>query len=302
MTKQEIPPPFKRWSERVFGEDLDKIDTEAHYDGTLTVEENKAFFIEHFPVYFTERYEKYKPTVEDLKTAGNDEQSNMLRGAEGLDFLKGKTFKCIAIVGGTGTGKTALSFNIADRIAGKKPIYAFRHPSPDLLNREGFKNILQLADIERLQDCILLMDEIQLSLQTYDHHANSGLQKILSLCRQRGITIIISTSDTRTVTRGLEAYIEAWFITDLDYELVKRGSVVQKAIRQNTFIDPSGFRCVLGTALFYCRHLPELCGYKKYDLPEFWSEEWSKPYRVRVPKQEKTIPPTELPIEHPQNI
>lgn len=278
-----IPRKFTRWCERVFGEDLDQVDVKAHYDATLTVEENETFFREAFPIYFATRTMR-RPTIDDLKALGRDEQDDALRSADTLDYLYGRTFKCLCIVGETGTGKTALSFSVAEELAGRKPIYVFRHPRPDLLEREGFKHLRALADIEQLHDCILLMDEPQLSIKTYDHHANEGLQKILSLCRQRDITLIISTSDTRFVTKGIEAYVEAWFITDLDYELVKRGSVVQKAVKQHTFLDPNGFRCVLGTALFYCRKHPELCGYKKYSLPDFWSDEWSKPYRYDSPK------------------
>ena len=43
----------------------------------------------------------------------------------------------------------------------------------------------------------------------------------IEMARQKGLTLIISTSDSRWITKGTESFVNLWIIKDLDYELIK---------------------------------------------------------------------------------
>jgi len=186
--------------------------------------------------------------------------------------------RTIAIYGNTGTGKTSLAFNILQLYKDDKKIYLIKHPKPELLEEFGYKNLRSLEELERLQDCVIYWDEPQLTTSIYDKKSNSIIAKVCSLARQRNITIIISSSDTRVFTKSNEAYFDLWLILDVDYTMVKQGSKIRKAIKDNAILEPEGFRLEVGEFISESRKLMELNGKHTYNLPKNWSEELSKPY------------------------
>ncbi len=190
--------------------------------------------------------------------------------------------KTIAIYGDCGAGKTALAYNIIDTL--KKPVYFLKHPMPEIIEKRGYKNLTSLEEVERLQDCIIYWDEPQLSTTIQDKKANKIIANVCSLSRQLNITLIISSSDTRVFTRHNEAYFDLWCIKDVDYEMVKQGSKIKKAIKNNSRFEPSGFRLELNEFITESRKLREFNGKHTFKLPKDWSEECSKPYRNRDKK------------------
>jgi hypothetical protein len=114
------------------------------------------------------------------------------------------------------------------------------------------------------------------------------LVKLTSLCRQKEITFIFSTSDTRWVNRSVEAYVDTWIVKDLEYGMVKQGSLIKKIIQKYTFISPDGFRLNDNEFLLYNRKFPEMSGRDSFDLPKFWSDEYSKPYKTATKTANKS--------------
>ena len=195
-----------------------------------------------------------------------------------LDNLK--KIKTIAIYGDTGTGKTALAYKILE-IEKDKKIYFLKHPSPEIIEKLGYINLTSLEQIERLQDVVIYWDEPQLSTSIYDRKANKIIANICSLARQLNITLIISSSDTRVFTRYNESYFDLWLIKDVDYEMVKNGSKIKKAIRNNCRFEPSGFKLNDNEYLAESRKLSEFNGKRSFKLPKNWNEKHSKPYRTK---------------------
>ena len=193
-----------------------------------------------------------------------------------LDW-KNVNFKSLAIIGATRTGKTGLGYFICEAFPTTDK-YVFMHPKPELVEPLGFKQCYGEAEIEKMHDCILWIDEPQLYSSLNEGKENKWLLKLLSLCGQRNIKLIISTSDTRFITRGLESYMEVWCVKDIELDLVKQGSMVKKIIRENCFITTRGFRLETDEYIFYSRNFKQYNGKHTFNKPIYFTEELSKPY------------------------
>lgn len=188
-----------------------------------------------------------------------------------------KRIKTIAIFGDTGTGKTALAYKIIEQFKNKQ-IYFMKHPNPEIIEKLGYKNLTSLEEIERIQDAVIYYDEPQLSVALYDKKSNRIIANVCSLARQLNITLIISSSDTRVFSKHNEAYFDLWLIKDVDFEMVKQGSKIKKAIRNNSRFEPAGFRLEKDEYLCESRKLREFNGKHTFKLPKKWDENHSKPF------------------------
>lgn len=215
--------------------------------------------------------EKFKDQLEDMKQSYF--KSHELLTKENLEKVK-----CIAIYGDIGEGKTALAYKIIEILKGKT-VYFMKHPKPYLIEPLGYKNLNSLEELERLQDVIVYWDEPQLTVPIYDKKTNRVIAKVCSLARQTNTTLIISSSDTRVFTKHNESYFDLWLIKDVDYEMVKNGSKIKKAIRNNCTLEPEGFRLERNEFVSESRKLIGFNGKHTFKLPKMWSEEHSKPYR-----------------------
>lgn len=192
------------------------------------------------------------------------------------------SLKSVAVVGETGSGKTALVYRILERFRKKLPerqIYVFKHPKPELILKLGFKQLFSLEELSDMRNCVVWIDEPQLHLTYYANNGNPELAKLLSLARQRDITLILSTSISQYITKTLEGQIDCYCIKDCDYDVVKQGSRIRTIIRQNSLFTPDAFKLKPNEYLFYCRKFYDKQGRYKFELPKFWNDDYSKPYK-----------------------
>lgn len=247
----------------------DMIDIEALIDTNLTYEENIENIKEQFGLVVIKKIDQdeYRDKLNEYRKQFN---TNLWGWVDKVN--------AVGIIGGQQTGKTAISFTLMAQ--SKKPVYVLRHPKPYLIQALGYHMIYNLSDIEKLQDCIIFIDDIQLVLPTYDKRANDGLLRLLSKSAQKGITLVFTTNDTRFVTRGLESYVNVWIIKDIEAELVKQGSLMKKVIKRYIGSDISGFRLEPNEYLFYARNYPELEGVRTFEPPFYFNEEFSKSFRT----------------------
>ena len=189
--------------------------------------------------------------------------------------------KSIIVVGTTGSGKTALCWKVLDTaksILRDREIYVLKHPNQTIVEKRGFKNMYSIEQIDSINHAVIYIDEPQTLWKLYDHKANTILGTILTLARQRDILLIISTAMTQWVSRVLEGQVDCWIIKDLDFDGAKQGSRVRNIIQQNSLIDPAFFRLNPDQYLFYCRKFMEYSGKHKFNKPEYFTDEYSKPY------------------------
>ena len=185
--------------------------------------------------------------------------------------------KTIGIFGDTGTGKTALAYRIIKE-RGLKEVYFIKHPRPEVIEKLGFENLMNLEELDKLSDCLIFWDEPQLSSGIYDKKTNSIIAKVCSLSRQRNITIIIVSSDTRIFTKHNEAYIDLWLVKDCDFSMVKQRSKIWKIIKDNSILDPQGFRLEINEFLAESRKLKRINRKYTFELIKEWNDDLSKPY------------------------
>lgn len=188
----------------------------------------------------------------------------------------------IAVVGARGSGKTALSYKLCTDIAATgRPVHVYRNPRPELIRERGWNHMQRLEEIYDVHHCAVWVDEIQLTIPTLDKRANDGLQRLLSIARHRDITLIMSTCDTRWVTRALESWIDVWLVKDIEISLVKQGSMLKKIARRHVVVDVDEFRLRPEQYLFYARDFPEQDGLHEFEMPKFFSDAHSKPWAIR---------------------
>ena len=140
-----------------------------------------------------------------------------------MSFNWDKT-KVVSVVGNTGSGKTAACFNILSAVKDRKT-YIVDHPFPEALEGSGVQNIPSIS-FEDVSDCVIWVDEPQLVFPKYERRNNDALLMMCSLARQRDITLVFSTSDTRWINKGMESYVDTWLIKNLDFNMVKQLIIV----------------------------------------------------------------------------
>jgi len=189
-----------------------------------------------------------------------------------------KSCKSVCIIGETGTGKTAMGFYIMDLFKKytEKTIYAFKFPKPELLKERGIKVMYSIEELGEIENAIIYLTEPQLTIPKYDKRNNDNLQKVLSLARQRNLTIIFDTSDTGYINRGLESYINVWCIKDISYNLIKQGSIIRYVIKDNSIIDPFQFRLKVNEYLFYSREFYKFNGKFTFTKPYYFTDKFSR--------------------------
>lgn len=220
------------------------------------------------------------------RIAKNETTANEVNKISFHDWTKILKTRTIAIVGNIGSGKTCLALALLSRET-QRPVYIYRYPKPDLLRQMGsnIRIMYSIEDLATTHNSVVYIDEIQLHIPTYDKKTNDALRRVLSLMRQRNNTIVIGTSDTRFVTRGLESYIETWMIKDIDIDLVKQGSKIKKIMNRYSLVLPSELKLNVNEFILDIREMPEISGRHTFSPPAFWNESLSTPYNNQTAKE-----------------
>jgi len=280
MNDKEIQK-LREWYQDYAGEDYDIIlDFNESIDDTLTYSENLNIL--------KNKVDELLGTKETLKNLKNEQEEYKQQEVNYWNKVTYKReilkrgilneFRTIAIFGDAGSGKTAIAYKILEQFKGKE-IYFIKHPKPEMIRKMGYRNLNNLEQLERLHDCIIYYDEPQLTTSIFDNKTNMIIARLCSLARQRNIKLIISSSDTRVFTKHNESYFDLWIIKDVDFSMVKNGSKIKKAIKDNATLDASGFNLKRNEFLVENRKNPELNGKYNFELPECWREELSTPYK-----------------------
>lgn len=187
----------------------------------------------------------------------------------------------VGIVGERGSGKTALLYVLAECWKKQKRmgVYFFNDPNPGRLLRLGYKELRNFEDIEQdnIRDCILLIDEPDVILPLVNGRTILSFVTFLTLCRQRNITVILATANSRYFNKQVESLIDLWCVKDLDYRLCKQGGVVKEIIKGYCLFDPTGFKMSVSEFIGYCRKLNINEKFHFEPVP-FFTDEYSKGY------------------------
>ncbi len=250
----------------------DTVDYKALLDMTLNWEENLNCLKEELNINGLSEKEQIKQMkAQELEYKFNN----------GFNFKEVLKLGSILIIGARGTGKTALGFRILEEaLKNKITIYIYKHPRAELIKPLGFKILHSFEQLVYLNDCVVFVDEPQLVMPRHSNKNNEALQRLLSIIRQRNITMIFSTNDSRWVNKALESYIDGWFVKDIDYSTLKQGSKIKKIIRNNSLIEPEYKRLTVERFLFSARNLMELNGEYEFRPASFWNEDLSNAFAL----------------------
>ncbi len=256
--------------------DSDLFDIESEIDSSITYEENINILEEKLKILVN------NGTFLKEQVKRNNEYEIGKPSPHKIAFSKEiiENLKTIFVSADTGEGKTACSYWFLERLKRFKPIYVFRHPKPELITKIGYKNMYSIDELENLQGIVLWIDEPQIVFPKYERRGSIVLNKLLSLARQREVTLILSTSDTRYITASEEFYISTYIIKRIDYQMIKRGSKIKQIINELSTLTPEGYcdNIKKNEFVFYNRKFNELNRKHTFNLPKFWNESYSKPF------------------------
>lgn len=181
---------------------------------------------------------------------------------------------CVAVVGGRGSGKTALSYSLLE--ASGRPRFLFQHPRLNALP-VGFHNLNDFSQLLKTRGAAVFIDEVHLHLPR--GKGKEMLVRLLTLCRHVDVMLILASSDSRYFSVDVESFVDAWMVMDCNYDLLKRGGQAQTAIKEFERVDPKGFSLSPGDFLVWGRRFRDAAGQVfRNELPSWWDDSVSKAY------------------------
>ena len=133
--------------------------------------------------------------------------------------------KSIVIVGGSNSGKTNLAFYLASKCSHKTK-YTLGYP----VEVKGFTKLSDKADLFRLKNCVVIIDEFGRYFERYDRHHNDALHEALDFCEHRNIKLILTAQNNQAIDRNLESKIKCWCLKKLNVHTLKQGGMCKIAI------------------------------------------------------------------------
>ena len=135
----------------------------------------------------------------------------------------------VACIGDPNQGKTNAMFYLASLIDRDvyPNFYTFGYPK----HIEGFTQLSSLGELNKIQDAVLIIDEIQKYFKLYEKKSNEALMEMLSFCEHRNIKLMFSTQLSQFITKQCEAFIPCWCIKRINIHTLKNGSTPSRIIK-----------------------------------------------------------------------
>ena len=136
--------------------------------------------------------------------------------------------KTLAILGNIDSGKTNLAFYYMNSYKGDKNKVLYGYP----IKKEGFISVSCLSDLLNIKDSIIFIDEIKKHIRFIETHANHRFMEFISLLSHKNNVLIFTTQISQFITKGVEAFIDAWAFKRIDLETLKNGSRPKRIIQR----------------------------------------------------------------------
>lgn len=267
------------------GENWDLFDIKAHTDSALSFQENKGIILEKLKAFRERKVDR--EAFREAKMLESINQSTPKPSGTLLNAIR-SDLRVVCILADTGQGKTALAFKMLQQFAlnpkdetSPAKVYVYKHPNPQLITSLGYNNLQSVSSLSTMTDSVIYFDEPQMMHDRYDKKNNLFFERLCSLARQNDLTLIFSTSDSRWINKGLEAYVSHWFIKSIDINLLKNGCIAKKIIHQLMPLVIDEFSLPVEQFLLYSRQKPEHNGLHEFNKPIYFDDRFSKAYRVK---------------------
>ena len=270
---------LRTWLVSVLPDDYDKYDLNAKYDDTLTFDENKTLIeAEIAPLI------EHSLTRAEIKANQDRDQATkykaQLQGNASIqhDWVTKKlnSSNLYGILGGRGTGKTALGYHWLElHNAAGRPCFAVNFPNvndlPSWVNR--------VTSIEAVpRHGVALIDEAGITFNQYSNAKNSTreLSDLLKTARQKKISVIFISQHGGFFTKDIVRLVDTLFLRppSLTQIYEERGMIKELyKICAPMFKDSNHAK----TSGYYVadNDLQEML---YYDLPTFWTTAISEAY------------------------
>lgn len=129
------------------------------------------------------------------------------------------------ILGNPNTGKTNLMVYLAS-LCTHKNRYILGYPG----EIKGVKKIASMNDLQKIENCVLLIDEIDEFIPLYDKKSNAALRELIKFAEHNNIKLIANTQISQFIPRMMEAMVPQWAILELDIFSLKNGSKPKRVL------------------------------------------------------------------------
>lgn len=280
--KQKVINRFaKNYGDQIY-QHLDLYDWDAKLDSTLTVEENYNIIDKEFSLLLDQVIGKPWPERDEYyKQKGIDQAREQAR-ANDNEFAEENLYKAqlnTIIVGKKGSAKTVWAWSFAEKTArmSKRKLYVFEHPRPELLKTMPFevRNITRIDAMFNITDGVIILDEAHEKFNVLDKRVNEDLKILLSRSRQNNTCFIFVCHNSYFVNRSLFSFIDVRVIKEVNEKHWELERPHMKKLYEDIHI--------FGKDGFYIDS-DYVKGYKTFQKPEWWKEEYSNAYRTMTSK------------------
>ena len=108
-----------------------------------------------------------------------------------------------------------------------RPAYALGYPT-ELV---GFVKLEDKDDINRIEDCILFIDEISVYFPVYEKDTNRKLMEFLRFCEANKVKLVTTSQNSQDFTKTVEALIPQWCIKQIIPRTLKNGSTARHVLK-----------------------------------------------------------------------
>jgi hypothetical protein len=133
-----------------------------------------------------------------------------------------------AIIGDPDSGKTNLMIYLG-RESGYKDKYILGYPK----EIHDIKGINSLDDLQRITDCVLLIDEVDMYFPVWEKRSNQKLIEFLKFTHHNNIKVIMTAQLSQAFTKQVEAFIGQWAVKKIMMRTLKNGSIPKNILKHD---------------------------------------------------------------------
>jgi len=167
-----------------------------------------------------------------------------------IDKTELQNNKPVMILGNVNTGKSNLAFYLADH-SGFKDKYTLGYPK----EIEGYKNITNLQAVIRIQNAVIVIDEVDNVIDMTSAYGKKVLKELLKFTAHQNVKLIMNTQLSQFISRVAEAFINCWAFTEIDVTTLKMQSkpriILKNIITMPEIIRNNDMHLPIGRFIWY---------------------------------------------------
>jgi len=203
----KVHTAFWNWADKYYGSDIDKIDVEALYDRTLTVEENITLFKENIPY---EQAPTKKPSEQETPTSTPLSAYNSTKKV--LDLMSKPCI--IGVVADVNQGKSMLLYQLIEEAKKEHKFNLYYYGLRKDLSLGT--RIYSVEELENIRNSVVIIDELSSLFNLDDRKVKSSTENTLRLINHNNNIVILC---------GVPENFKKFISAKVDYYLFKKCTI-----------------------------------------------------------------------------